>query len=79
MENPNIVTAHEIFIDSIGSRKDIMVVMDFHLELTDILKSELIFTNEKKKRLICYHMVKGLAYMHKRHIFHRVDQILFRI
>ena len=68
IEHPNILKAHEVK----SVKGNLQVVMDFHLELMDVYHDENILKEEKYKRLVCYQLAKGLAFLHRNYIFHRV-------
>ena len=45
--------------------------MDFYMELVDIVHNESIIKEEFNRKLICYQITKGIAYLHENYIMHR--------
>lgn len=52
------------------------VVLDFYLELKQILNDPQIVNSERDKKFICYEILQGIAFLHKNYIFHRVNFVL---
>lgn len=46
--------------------------MDFYIDLVDIIHEESIMKEEYNRKLICYQITRGLAYLHENYIMHRV-------
>lgn len=71
MQHPNLLSAFEVIAD----KEELKVVMEYQLELKDLINDEHTMKEERNKKMICYQMIKGLAYLHRNHIFHRVSVV----
>lgn len=72
LKHPNIITAQEVF----AQNQVVSLVMDFNLELQEILHAD-IGQSQFNKKLICFHISQGLWYLHENHVMHRVDYLFY--
>jgi serine/threonine protein kinase len=74
LTHKNIVNCYEIIYqqrpEGTGQFHEVYVVMDYHLEISDLLKAHNSIDDKKR---IAKQITKGLHYLHENYIFHRVN------